>query len=98
MNIDGNNSVDGRKYLGSVHDLKKNQDVEKKGEANKTESEKDKVSLSGKAKEISDLKGLIGEIPDIRRDKIDSVKKALDMGTYKFDFLKVAENILKEEI
>ncbi len=98
MKIEGNSPVDGRKNLGSANDIKKNQDVEKNSETNKTESEKDKVSLSGKAREISDLKGLIGEIPDIRRDKIDSVKKALDTGTYQFDSMKVAQKILEEEI
>ncbi len=98
MNIDGNMPLDVKKNLGSVQDLKKNQDVEKSSETNKTESEKDKVSLSGKAKEISDLKGLIGQIPDIRRDLVDSVKKAIDTGTYNFDSLKVAHKILQEEI
>ena len=58
----------------------------------------DKVSLSGKAKEINELKGLIEGLPDIRQDKIDAVKRAVDAGNYNFDPLKVAEKILVEEM
>ncbi len=98
MIIDGNGSIDGRSLLNNVQDLRNGQNVEKEEEVNKTESERDKVSLSGKAKEISQLKGLIGEIPDIRRDKVDALRKSIDTGTYNFDSLAIARNIIEEEL
>ncbi len=98
MIIDGNSSIDGRNLLNNVQDLRKSQNVEKEEEVSKTESERDKVSLSGKSKEISQLKGLIGEIPDIRRDKVDALRKAIDTGTYNFDSLTIARNIIEEEL
>lgn len=98
MKIDGNSPIDDRKQLGSLQDLNKNREIGKKADAQKTDNDRDKVSLSEKAKEISELKGLIGEIPDIRQDKVEDVKRAIDAGSYNFDSLKVAQRILEEEL
>ena len=97
MKINGNLPIEEKKLLNRTQDLSKNQNLEKKDEAQKTESGRDKVSLSGKAREISELKGMIEAIPDIRRDKVDAVKKAIDAGTYGFDAVKVAQKIIEEE-
>jgi len=97
MKIDGSGPIDDRRQLGNVQDPK-NRDIGKKGDAQKTENDRDKVSLSEKAKEISALKGLIGQIPDIRRDKVEDVKRAIDTGTYNFDSLKIAQKIIEEEL
>jgi negative regulator of flagellin synthesis FlgM len=98
MKIDGNNPIEGKKLFNKVQDLNKNQDLEKKENAQKTESDRDKVSLSEKAKEINELKALIDGIPEIRSDKVDAIKKAIDAGTYNFDSQKIAQKILEEEI
>ena len=97
MIIDGNGPIDGKTLYSKVQDLNKNQDIEKKENAQKTESDRDKISLSGKAKEIGELKGLINGLPDVRRDKVDAIKKAIDAGTYNFDAAKTVEKILEEE-
>ena len=97
MEINGNGPIDDRKQLGSIHDLNKKREIDKQVDSQKTGGSSDKVSLSGKAREISDLKGLIGEIPDIRRDKVEDVQRAIDTGTYNLDSLKVAQRILEEE-
>jgi len=98
MKIDGNVPIDDRRQLGNVQDLNKNRDLGKKADAQTTDNDRDKVSLSNKAKEISELKGLIGEMPDIRMDKVEDVKRAIDTGTYNLDSLKVAQKILEEEL
>ncbi len=97
MNINGSGPIDDRKNLGNVQDLNKKRELDKQVDSQKAGSSSDKVSLSGEAREISELKGLIGEIPDIRRDKVEEVQKAIDTGTYSFDSLKVAQKILEEE-
>ncbi len=96
MKIQGNNPIEGKDLYNKVQDLNKNKDLEKKENAQQTESDKDKISLSEKAREISELKSLIDQLPDIRRDKVEAVKKAIDTGTYNFDSMKVAEKILEE--
>jgi negative regulator of flagellin synthesis FlgM len=98
MIINGNGPIDDRKQLGNVQDMNKKRDVDKQVDTQKAGSSSDKVSLSEQAREISELKGLIGEIPDIRRDKVEDVQKALDTGTYNLDSLKIAQKILEEEI
>lgn len=97
MKIHGNGPIDDRKHMGNVQDLDKKRELDKGSEIKKSGSSFDKVSLSGKAKEISELKGLIGELPDIRRDKVDDIQKAIDTGTYNFDTVKLAQKILEEE-
>ena len=98
MKIDGSGHIEDKRILNKVQDMDKNQKLEKRENAQNTESEKDKISLSGKAKEINELRGLIEGLPDIRQDKVDAVKRAVDTGNYNFDPLKLAEKILVEEM
>ena len=42
------------------------------------------------------LKALINELPDIRTDKVEQLKKAIDTGFYNIDSYKVAEKMLEE--
>ena len=96
MKIHGNGPIDDRNQVGNVQDLNKKREIDKSADTQKSGSN-DKVSLSGKAKEINELKGLIGDIPDIRRDKVDDVQRAIDTGTYSFDSVKLAQKIIEEE-
>jgi negative regulator of flagellin synthesis FlgM len=96
MKIQGNNPTEGQELLNKVKDLKKGQEVGKQSEAQKAENEQDKISLSGKAREISELKSMIADLPDVRTDKVAEIKKAVDTGNYNIDALKVAERILEE--
>ncbi|RJR15186.1 MAG: flagellar biosynthesis anti-sigma factor FlgM [Nitrospiraceae bacterium] len=96
MKIHGNNPIDGKDLYGKVQELNKGQEAEKKEGTQKADNDKDKISLSGRAKEISELMGLIEKLPDVRMDKVDELKKAIDTGNYNFDSLKVAEKILEE--
>jgi flagellar biosynthesis anti-sigma factor FlgM len=56
----------------------------------------DQVHLSGKAKELDDLKQVIHQMPEIRTDKVEALKKAIQEGSYQVDSLKVAGKILEE--
>ncbi len=98
MHIDGNLPIDEKKLFNKVQESNKDKTVDKKDGSQKTESDKDKVSLSGAAKEINDLKGIIRDIPDIRVDKVEALKKAIDTGTYTYDSSKIAQRIMQEEM
>lgn len=98
MHIDGNGPIDNKRLFDKIQDTDKDKNVGKKDGSQKTESEKDKVSLSEQSKAITDLKGLIDEVPDIRRDKVDALQKAIDAGSYNFDSMKIAERFLAEEM
>ncbi|MBI5057032.1 MAG: flagellar biosynthesis anti-sigma factor FlgM [Nitrospirae bacterium] len=95
MRIDGNNPID-NKDLFKVQESAGNLSAEKKQDVEKSDAEKDKISLSGKSKEIGDLKAAIDQLPDVRTEKVDALKQALDTGTYNIDARKIAQKILEE--
>lgn len=95
MKIDGSGSIEGQNLPANVQGAKKT-DAENNSNAQKILGGKDKISLSSKAKEINELKGLIEQLPEIRTDRIEELKKAIDAGDYNIDSLKVAEKVLEE--
>jgi len=96
MKIDGNSPVERKDLHSGVHEVNKHQDTKKKNDVEKADAEKDKISLSGKAKEISEFKTAIDQLPDVRTDRVDAVKQAIDTGTYNIDARKIAQKILEE--
>ncbi len=56
----------------------------------------DKVEISLKGRELSELVKAAKELPDIRSDRVDSIKEAIAKGNYNIDPVKIAEKILME--
>lgn len=89
-----------------IYDVKarqtdKNQATEKTGSAEKQAETKqadtsDKVNLSSQAKEINRLKAMMDELPDVRKEEVEAIKKAIETDSYSLDSMKIAEKILKE--
>ena len=98
MRIDANSIIEDKRVYNRTNEIERNNNTEKNKESQQTESDRDKVSLSVKAKEINELKALISDLPDIRRDRINSVKNAIDTGNYNFDSMKIAQRIFEEEL
>jgi negative regulator of flagellin synthesis FlgM len=96
MKIGGNLPIDDSRPSEKLKDTHKNHDIESKDNANKADDSKDKISLSGQAKEINELKRMISDLPDIRQDRIDALKKAIDAGNYDIDTKNIAEKMLEE--
>jgi negative regulator of flagellin synthesis FlgM len=96
MKIGGNLPIDDSRPNEKLREAHKNHDGDSKDNTNKVDDSKDKISLSGQAKEINDLKKLISDLPDIRQDRIDALKKAIETGNYNIDANSIAEKILEE--
>ena len=64
--------------------------------ADELDKSKDKTMPSGKTKKKNDLRKLISELPDIRTDKVEVLKNAIEIGIYSINPLKVAGKILQE--
>ena len=96
MKIHGNIPIDDGKPNERLREVHKNRDIDNKDNANKADDSKDKISLSGKAKEINDLKRLMNDLPEMRSDRVDALKKAIDSGNYNIDAQKIAKKILEE--
>ena len=56
----------------------------------------DKVQLSAQAKEVQEASRTLAKLPEIREDKVQEVKSAVEKGTYKVVGHKVAVDMLKE--
>ncbi len=96
MKIQGGKPPEGKDIHIKVQRPNKDQAVEKTSTPKKSAGTADRVDLSGKAKEINKLKALINQLPDIRTEEIEAIKKAIETGNYTVDSLKVAEKILEE--
>ncbi len=94
MKIHGNKPPE-KKDLSQIVSAGKNKAAEKATPVEKS-GEKDMVNLSKEAKELIKLKALIDQLPDIRTEKIEALKKAIESGSYTVDSLKLAEKILEE--
>ena len=55
---------------------------------------KDEVILSPRAAEVQRLKKLVNDVPDVRQEKIDAIKKQIETGTYNVSARSVAKSII----
>ena len=59
---------------------------------------KDKVILSPRATEVQRLKKLANDVPDVRQEKIDAIKRQIETGTYNVSAKSVAKSIIDSHI
>jgi negative regulator of flagellin synthesis FlgM len=64
----------------------------------KPTSESDKVSLSDRAATVGKLVEQGANLPDIRQDKVDRVRAAVQSGSFNPSSGQIADAIIKEEI
>ena len=58
-----------------------------------------KERLSGSALEVAEnVREMLKDVPDVRRDRVEEIKKQLQEGSLKFDSKSVAERFLQETI
>lgn len=80
-----------------------------KGEPVRNETEKsvgaaasapttEKVDLSAKAKEIRQIKKILEEIPDVREEKVQALKRQIANGSYQVDAGKIADKLVGEAL
>ncbi|MCL4536536.1 MAG: flagellar biosynthesis anti-sigma factor FlgM [Nitrospirae bacterium] len=71
---------------------------EKAGERSEEVLSKDQVTVSEKAKEIGRLQIEVSKLPEIRTDRVDEIKNAINAGTYNVKGEAVAGKLLEEAI
>lgn len=52
------------------------------------------MKISSKAKQIKELEILLREIPDVRKEKVENIKRQMESGRYTVDSRAVARKIL----
>jgi negative regulator of flagellin synthesis FlgM len=83
----------------SVVNRYKSDPIEKKDDSSRAKAKAavpggDRVELSINSSEIDQLKQTLEGISDVRAERVASLKKAIDEGTYSVDSRKVAEKLL----
>jgi negative regulator of flagellin synthesis FlgM len=79
--------------INSIYETYKKQSASKVKPASKVEK-KDEVALSSVAKDFQTVYKLLNTTPDIREDKVNSIKERMNSGTYNVKAEEVADKIL----
>ncbi len=58
----------------------------------------EKVSLSEQARDVQNIKKAINELPDVRHEKVDALKKEIQQGTYDVNGEKIAQKMIGESL
>jgi len=77
--------------------VNKNKETERAGDVGR-ETIADKVNVSLKAREITEIMGSVKSIPDFRADKVAEIKSLVDSGKYVADPDKIAGKMIDEVI
>jgi negative regulator of flagellin synthesis FlgM len=96
MKIQGNKPPEGQEISLNTQKIAKTEGMEKAAAPEKARPLSDRVDISGKGKEIAELMAAVNQLPDVRNDKVEAIKKAIESGTYKIDPLKIAQKFLEE--
>lgn len=70
----------------------------KRGADSAAQSSGDRVSLSNEAKLRTEAYTTALNTPDVRQEKVNSIKALVDSGDYVVDSRKVAEKLINEEV
>lgn len=57
-------------------------------------SQDDRVSLSDESREMQAAKDAVAASPDIRQDRVNEIKMAIESGDYQMDPAKIAEKMM----
>ncbi len=88
-----NNDINMNKIMKAYQNMKnKNNDKNIK----KTNRNSDEINISQEAKQIKKIKKALQKKSDIREEKVQKIKKAINNGTYKVSPKKIADKIMEE--
>ncbi|MBA4373171.1 MAG: flagellar biosynthesis anti-sigma factor FlgM [Thermodesulfovibrio sp.] len=97
MKIQGNRPPEKQDISTQVQNIGKSAQAGGKGAVEQV-SKTDRVDLSGKAREMAEMRNTIDRLPEIRTEKVQSIEKAVNDGTYKIDSQKIANKMINELI
>ncbi len=58
----------------------------------------EKIELSSDVKDFNQIKKALDNIPDVREDKVQQIKKQINEGTYNVSGEKIAEKMVSESL
>ncbi|MDX1763403.1 MAG: flagellar biosynthesis anti-sigma factor FlgM [bacterium] len=96
MKISSSGHIPGDEHVKPKTGAKAGEAREAPGPSGRTDQKtgSDQIEISGVVQEISRISELVRATPDIRSDRVDAVKAAIDSGSYQINGRKVAEKLL----
>src|SRR5262245_5435545 len=94
MEINGKNLLSGVGGSVSRIDLDQRQSRIQSNGQGSFEAESDRIELSVRGCEIQHLDGLIRNTPDVRTEKVEQVRSAIENGTYNVKAEKIADKMI----
>lgn len=91
-------SFENLKDVNKQAEVKRKQLESSKVKTNKTTNvnNSDKVDISQDAYKTNEMVNTLKEMPDIRYDKVDALKRDIDSGNYNVDGKMVADKIIRD--
>lgn len=98
MKIQGRKPPDSPEISINIQRSRNVSGAEGKGQVNETQRQRqsDRIDISQRGKEVASIIASLNSLPDVREEKIQALKGAINSGTYRIDPLKVAEKMLSE--
>ncbi|MBF8982984.1 flagellar biosynthesis anti-sigma factor FlgM [Lutibacter sp. B2] len=87
MKINGLQNI--QKVLGAY-----NKNVSKVNKSTGFTQEEDKIDISDKAREYQVATGAYKKLPDIRKDKVDDIKRKIESGNYRPSMEEVVDKMM----
>ncbi len=103
MKISSSGHIPGDEHLKQKSEVRSGEKRDNPGQPGAAERKAggDKIEMSGVVQQISRIAELVKATPDIRTNRVEAVKEAIDSGTYEIEGNKVAEkmlNTIREEL
>ncbi|ABO50948.1 putative anti-sigma-28 factor, FlgM [Desulforamulus reducens MI-1] len=90
--------INGYKPTGEVFKAYQQNKVDKNKSNKASQPAADSVQLSHEAKFKKEIENTLKELPEVREDIVNKLKKEIQAGTYKPDAHKIADGILQERL
>ncbi len=98
MKVHGNRPPEGQDVYLRTEKTQGKEAIDKvqRADSVKRGVKKDNVMLSGKAKEVEQLKKAVEALPEVRTDRVEAIKKAIEAGTYRVEPEKIVNKLFEE--
>lgn len=96
--VGGVNPYENKKVKGTEQQRVAKPDAATNAQQSTTAKAADTVSFSDEARLRGTALKSANETPDVRRKKVDALKKQVQDGTYKMDLKKAAANLIRDDL
>lgn len=98
MKIQGRKQPDSNEISINIQKVRNASGTDERNKVNATPLQRqvDRIDISSKGKEVASIIASLNILPEIREEKVQAIKEAVNSGTYKVDPLRVAEKMLGE--